>query len=91
MIDHVTIRVANVERSKEFYERAFRPLGYKVSFGEDKVFWAFDIGMGCLFEIAQYDGQTPLTSVHVAFRVESSGKVREFFEAETPTCSACSR
>jgi catechol 2,3-dioxygenase-like lactoylglutathione lyase family enzyme len=81
LIDHITIRVSDVERSKSFYERAFLPLGYKVSFGEEKVFWAFDVGKGCLFEIAQYGGQTPLTPVHVAFRVDSPGRVQELYDA----------
>lgn len=34
MIDHVTIPVTDLERSKSFYEQALKPLGYKISFGE---------------------------------------------------------
>jgi catechol 2,3-dioxygenase-like lactoylglutathione lyase family enzyme len=79
MIDHVTISVGDLEKSKRFYEEVFAPLGYKVAFGEEGVFWAFDIGQG-LFEICQ-DDDRPLTSVHVAFRVESRQRVREFHEA----------
>ena len=52
MIDHVTIYVSDVEKSKVFYEASFARLGYKLSFGEKNVFWAFDIGNGALFEIA---------------------------------------
>ncbi len=81
MIDHITIRVADVEKSKSFYEKAFGPLGFKVSFGDEGVFWAFDIGSGCLFEIAKFDGEGPLTNVHVAFRVASQEKVHEFYRA----------
>lgn len=54
MIDHVTIYVQNLEESKVFYERAFEPFGWKITFGENDVFWAFDIGNGAHFEIAQY-------------------------------------
>ncbi len=50
MIDHVTISVSDLEKSKQFYEKAFGPLGYQIAFGESGVFWAFDIGNG-LFEI----------------------------------------
>jgi catechol 2,3-dioxygenase-like lactoylglutathione lyase family enzyme len=46
MIDHVTIRVSHLAQSKSFYEKAFSPLGFKLSFGEEGVFWAFDIGSG---------------------------------------------
>jgi catechol 2,3-dioxygenase-like lactoylglutathione lyase family enzyme len=81
MIDHVTISVSNLRQSKIFYEAAFLPLGYKIAFGEEDVFWAFATGNGTLFEIAQYDGDTPLTSVHIAFRTEGSGKVRDFYQA----------
>ena len=33
MIDHVTVAVSDVEQSKYFYEKAFRPLGYIDRFG----------------------------------------------------------
>jgi catechol 2,3-dioxygenase-like lactoylglutathione lyase family enzyme len=81
MIDHVTIYVGDLERSKIFYEKVFANLGWKISFGTDGVFWAFDIGRGCLFEIAQYKGVTSLTPVHVAFRVPNIDKIKEFYQA----------
>lgn len=68
MIDHVTVAVADLEQSRRFYEAAFAPLGYKISFGEEGVFWAFDIGDG-LFEIMAAEEPGPLTRVHVALRV----------------------
>lgn len=81
MIDHVTIAVSDLERSKKFYEQAFRPLGYKVSFGEKGVFWAFDMGKG-LFEICQSDNlNKDLTPFHIAFRVKSHKQVQDFFDA----------
>lgn len=78
MIDHVTVSVSNLEKSKQFYEKTLAPLGYKIAFGEAGVFWAFNIGNG-LFEIRQAEG--PLTSFHIAFRVESHEKVRKFYDA----------
>lgn len=81
MIDHVTIYVSDLERSKRFFETAFIPFGYKVSFGEEGIFWAFDIGKGCLFEIAQYKGSSPLTNVHVAFRAMDIQQVQDFHRA----------
>jgi catechol 2,3-dioxygenase-like lactoylglutathione lyase family enzyme len=68
MIDHITIAVSDLENSKRFYERALEPLGYRLSFGKEAVFCAFDVGDGSLFEIQQSDAAPPLTRVHVAFR-----------------------
>ena len=81
MIDHVTISVSDVELSRKFYEEAFRPLGYKVSFGEKGKMWAFDLGNGFLFEICSPKTKDNLTSFHIAFRAESQLKVQEFYDA----------
>ena len=35
MIDHITVAVSDLEKSKLFYERAFAPLGYSLSFGKE--------------------------------------------------------
>lgn len=57
MIDHVTIKVSGLETSRQFYEKAFEPLGYKLSFGKEEIFHAFDLGKAFLFEIAQHNGK----------------------------------
>lgn len=38
MIDHITIEVSDLDKSKLFYEKAFAPLGYRLSFGKESVF-----------------------------------------------------
>ena len=81
MIDHVSIKVSDLEKSKIFYEKAFAPLNYTVSFGEKGIFYAFDIGRGCLFEIFQHKDGNLLTSVHVAFRAQNHEKVQEFYRS----------
>ncbi|WP_253823183.1 VOC family protein [Vibrio kanaloae] len=81
MIDHVTISVSDLERSRKFYEEAFSPLGYKIAFGEKGNFWAFDLGKGFLFEICSAKTTDVLTSFHIAFRVASQQKVREFYDS----------
>ncbi|MBI4032720.1 VOC family protein [Candidatus Berkelbacteria bacterium] len=78
MIDHVTIRVADLAKSKAFYEAAFAPLGYAISFGEEGSYWAFDIGDG-LFEIAQTE-EHHLTPTHVALRMKDRTQVDTFHE-----------
>ncbi|MBY2906544.1 MULTISPECIES: VOC family protein [Rhizobium] len=80
MIDHITIPVSDLQKSKLFYERAFEPLGYRLSFGKEGVFWAFDVG-GSLFEIQHTDDKPPLTRLHVAFRVQSRAEVEAFYRA----------
>ncbi|NTG49184.1 VOC family protein [Agrobacterium rhizogenes] len=81
MIDHITIAVSDLQKSKLFYERALAPLGYHLSFGKESVFWAFDVGAGSLFEIQQTDSKPPLTHLHVAFRVKSKAEVGAFYRA----------
>jgi catechol 2,3-dioxygenase-like lactoylglutathione lyase family enzyme len=81
MIDHITIAVSDLQKSKLFYERALAPLGYPLSFGKEGVFWAFDVGEGSLFEIQQTDSKPPLTHLHVAFRVKSKTEVEAFYNA----------
>lgn len=80
MIDHITIRVKDVEKSKAFYESIFQPLNYKLSFGDAGIFYAFDLGGGFLFEIAQHQNDSKITSTHIAFRAESTKIVDSFYE-----------
>ncbi|WP_027166358.1 VOC family protein [Mesorhizobium sp. WSM3224] len=81
MLDHITIEVSDLDKSKLFYEKAFAPLGYRLSFGKEGVFWAFDVGSGCLFEIQRTSEKPPLTHLHVAFRAKSKAEVDAFYRA----------
>lgn len=38
MIDHVTIYVNDLLKSKSFYEKVFVPFDYKISFGDEEIF-----------------------------------------------------
>ncbi len=78
MIDHVTIPVSSLQKSRAFYERTFAPLGWEVSFGEDGVFWAFDMQGNGLFEI--YEEKASFLPIHIAFRVSSKEQVQLFHE-----------
>jgi catechol 2,3-dioxygenase-like lactoylglutathione lyase family enzyme len=80
MIDHVTLAVTDLQKSKFFYESALASLGYRLAFGKEGAFWSFDIDDG-LFEIQQSDDPGPLTRVHVAFRVSSKAEVDVFYRA----------
>ncbi len=80
MIDHVTLQVSDLAKSRLFYEKAFAALGHRLAFGEAGIFWAFDIDDG-LFEIMQAKSTSPLTGVHVALRVRSRADVDGFYRA----------
>lgn len=79
MIDHVEIPVSDLKASRAFYEKAFLPLGFKLSFGDEDRFWAFDLAGNGLFEI--YQAKSVFTKIHVAFRVNSRDSVHEFYNA----------
>ena len=81
MIDHVSIKVSDLQKSKLFYEKAFAPFGYKIAFGEEGVFYAFDVGNGCLFEIIKFNSNKSITSSHIAFRAASQKQVQDFYAA----------
>ncbi|HSW92997.1 MAG TPA: VOC family protein [Gammaproteobacteria bacterium] len=81
MIDHVTIYVSDLNKSRAFYENAFAPFSYQIIFGDENRFWAFDIGNGSLFEIAQYKNNDKLTSCHIAFRAKNQEEVQQFYKA----------
>ncbi|MBB4573574.1 catechol 2,3-dioxygenase-like lactoylglutathione lyase family enzyme [Rhizobium lentis] len=72
------LAVGDLSKSKLFYEKAFLPLGYRLTFGKENVILAFDIGNGCLFEIQQADSPPHLTRIHIAFRARGKGEVDAF-------------
>ena len=78
MIDHVTINVADLERSKAFYERALRPLGYSL-----QMEYLEGCGFGAEgkpdFFLAQRG--EPSAPVHVAILSPDRGRVDAFHEA----------
>jgi catechol 2,3-dioxygenase-like lactoylglutathione lyase family enzyme len=77
MLDHMTLTVRDLARSKAFYERALAPLGYRVlmefaemlGIGDDKpAFW-------------MKQGDPPTTPQHIAFAAPSRSAVDAFYEA----------
>ena len=77
MIEHTGIFVSNYKRAKEFYTKALKPLGYKVSmeFGEAA---GFKQGGHTDFWIIKK--ARPQKS-HVAFRGSNRQAIRKFHEA----------
>jgi catechol 2,3-dioxygenase-like lactoylglutathione lyase family enzyme len=76
MIDHITLRVANYERSKAFFLAALKPLGYEAIM-EFEGFCGLGEGGKADFWLAA-GKQEP---AHIAFRARSHAAVDAFYAA----------
>ena len=75
LVDHVQLRVADLERSKAFYVAAIGALGTAVEVGQGPGYFYADE-----LYVLQDDG--PVTSsAHLAFQAEDEQTVRRFYEA----------
>jgi catechol 2,3-dioxygenase-like lactoylglutathione lyase family enzyme len=77
MLDHITLTVRDLPKTRAFYEKAFAPLGYKVlvEFGE---FIGFGDRKPWLWLKPGVPGTTPM---HIAFKAPSRDAVKAFYEA----------
>lgn len=75
MIDHLSIGVTDLTKSKQFYESALKPLGYQVKI-------EMDHGV-CLGSEAGdiWIVKAPPSKVHIAFRAEERALVDQFYQA----------
>jgi catechol 2,3-dioxygenase-like lactoylglutathione lyase family enzyme len=78
MLDHVTIGVSNIERSKKFYDRALRPLGITRLYAEGEGFAGYGISPKAFFWIGRRE--TPQTGAHVAFTAQDRTTVDRFHD-----------
>ncbi|MBN8952002.1 MULTISPECIES: VOC family protein [unclassified Rhizobium] len=76
MLDHVTIGVRDIVRSKAFYDAVLRPLGIERLYAEGEIFAGYGIAQKAFFWIGQRDAAQ--TGAHVAFAAESRGRVDDF-------------
>jgi len=78
MLDHVTISITDVERSKQFYDRALRPLGITRLYAEGE--WAAGYGVRpkAFFWIGLKT--EPQTGAHIAFTAPDRATVDRFHE-----------
>ena len=77
MIAHTTLPVKNYRKSKTFYTKVLRPLGYhnNMNFGDSA---GFNDGENTDFWISAAKKVVP---THLAFHAKSSAKVRAFHKA----------
>jgi catechol 2,3-dioxygenase-like lactoylglutathione lyase family enzyme len=76
MLDHVTIGVTDVERSKKFYDRALRPLGIARLYAEAEEYAGYGISPKAFFWIGLRD--IPQTGSHIAFTAHDRATVDRF-------------
>jgi catechol 2,3-dioxygenase-like lactoylglutathione lyase family enzyme len=77
MLDHVSLGVTDIERSKAFYDRALRPLGVERLYAES----ATDAGYGVHPKAFFWIGQraSVRTGTHVAFFAPDRSVVDRFY------------
>jgi catechol 2,3-dioxygenase-like lactoylglutathione lyase family enzyme len=78
MLDHVTIGVRDVGQSKDFYDRALRPLGIKRLYGEGDQFAGYGVHPKAFFWIGRRE--TSQTGAHIAFAANDRATVDRFYE-----------
>jgi catechol 2,3-dioxygenase-like lactoylglutathione lyase family enzyme len=84
MLDHVSLGVSDLDRSRRFYDAALRPLGVVriVDFGRGSDYGAAPGSLGVEFTITRASGiQAPTPGAHLCFRAPSRSAVQEFHAA----------
>jgi predicted lactoylglutathione lyase len=82
MIDHVSIRVKDLEKSRAFYEKVLTVFGYTLNLSnEQKSFYGFGIGKDPILEIIQATEKLPAhKKIHIAFKAKTKDQVKEFYK-----------
>lgn len=86
MLDHMTLRVRDYERSKAFYTAALAPLGYEVLMEFDVPGVGKFCGMGVkpkpdFWLATQSDDHPAPAGQHIAFRAETREQITAFHQA----------
>ena len=78
MLDHVTVGVSDIERSRKFYDSALRPLGIARLYGDGERFAGYGIASKAFFWIGIRD--RPQTGAHIAFAADDHATVKRFYD-----------
>ena len=79
MLDHVTIGVEDIERSKRFYDSALRPLGIARLYADENRFAGYGVNPKAFFWIGIRNQKQ--TGSHIAFAANDRATVDRFYEA----------
>lgn len=82
MLDHVTLKISAMARSKVFYQAAFAPLGISCLYEIDEDFGSY-AGFGVAPKAFFWIGVTagPISGAHIAFTAADPAKVDAFHQA----------
>ncbi|MGA9721166.1 MAG: VOC family protein [Candidatus Binatus sp.] len=81
MIDHISLRVSDFQRSRAFYEQALAPLGYTLVFSNDKEQYAGFAGPDReRIWVGHREGASH-GYAHIAILAKDRATVRKFYEA----------
>lgn len=86
MLDHASIGVRNLVRSRRFYDAALRPLGLvRIMDFEDRGsdYGAMAGARGVEFTITRETAVGPAAGAHLCFRAQDRESVRRFHDAAT--------
>jgi catechol 2,3-dioxygenase-like lactoylglutathione lyase family enzyme len=83
MLDHVSLGVSELERSRQFYDAVLKPLGLvrTVDFGRGADWGATAGQTGVEFTITLEGAVAPSPGMHLCFRAPSREAVRAFYRA----------
>jgi catechol 2,3-dioxygenase-like lactoylglutathione lyase family enzyme len=81
MIDHLTVGVSDLARSRDFYARALAPLGFDETNRSDALPSELEFGSAEKFDFAISTDYGVGAPVHVAFAADSTEQVRAFHAA----------
>jgi catechol 2,3-dioxygenase-like lactoylglutathione lyase family enzyme len=79
MLDHASIGISDIERSKKFYDQALRPLGIERLYAEGETSAGYGAHSKAFFWIGLRN--TLQTSVHIAFTAQDREAVDAFHAA----------
>ena len=79
MLDHVTIGTSNIERAKEFYDRALKPLGIERLYADGEGASGYGVDKTAFFWIGTREAV--MTGTHVAFSAPDHATVEAFHAA----------
>ncbi|WP_100065607.1 VOC family protein [Miniphocaeibacter massiliensis] len=79
MINHIDIRVIDLEKTKKFYSSILKPLGYKIKF-ENEYIVSFSDNISSAPGGDIYFSIGKPTKYHFAFQARNHKQVKEFYE-----------
>ena len=85
MIDHITLPVSDLQKSKAFYKKALAPLGYKMFYDENDVPYSAGFGTEDVegkrdWWITEDPEKVRGSEYCIAFKASSKEMVEEFYE-----------